>query len=254
MEREARQTTGSNSRACKESHTTEQLKKKKKKKPNSSSSHGVQQVPPNLKHFTMLPSVYRGIPGCFSTELGKAHWKSHWSLKVTYVPQILSYSPVQVIYFSSSPLLRFRHVSRLLIHTTESLPKRLSPCHPANPLIKQNPHSSAPPAISWRTPVVDLPPYVNHCHHMPSWNHEILPVFVSLMTLWLRSVWKLCDARDHLPTIINEAASSSSSESKQWICKASLLNKQVNHHIFAQPAFSNVLHSFLLDFYSHLQQ
>ena len=153
-----------------------------------------------------------------------------------------------LMYFSSCPLLRFRHVSRLLIHTTENLSKRLSPCHPANSLIKWNPNSSAPPAISWRTPVVDLPPWVNPCHHRPSWNLEILPVFVSLMTLWLTSVWELCDARDQLPTITDEASSSSSSESKQWICKTSLLNEGVNRHIFAQPAFSNALHSFFWTF------
>ena len=153
-----------------------------------------------------------------------------------------------LVYFSSSPLLRFRVVSRLLIHTTENLSKRLSPCHPANSLIKRNPNSSAPPAISWRTPVVSLPPWVNPCHHRPSWNLEILPVFVSLMTLWLTSVWKLCDARDHLPTTPDEASSSSISESKQWICKTSLLNEWVNCHIFAQPAFSNALLSFFWTF------
>ena len=156
----------------------------------------------------------------------------------THLPSLLS----------SSPLLRFRHVCRLFIHTTENLSKRLSPCHPANSLIKQNPNSSAPPAISWGTLVVNLPPWVNPCHHRPSWNLEILPVFVSLMTLWLTSVWKLCDARDQLPTITDEASSSSSSESKQWIRKTSLLNERVNRHIFAQPAFSNALRSFFWTF------
>ena len=146
--------------------------------------------------------------------------------------------PGLMLFGSPSPL-RFRHFLRLLIHTTFYL--------------KDSPHSIQP--IFWLseaclTLIHQLhqqfpgePPWlVNRYHQMPSCHLKFACVCVSLITLWLVSVWKLREVRDSITTITNEGSSSSSHESNNRYTKHHCwMNEWRNLHFPAQSASSSAL-------------